>query len=50
MLDEYIQSGEVMESDWKCALKAVCEGDEQERDVVQGAAAGGGDRDSDDYY
>lgn len=52
VLDEYIQAGEVMESDWKCALKAVCDGDEQEREVVRGGAmsGGGGEGESDDYY
>ena len=50
VLDECIQAGEVMESDWRCALRSVCDGDEQEREMVRGGSTGNsGERDSDDY-
>lgn len=50
VLDEFIQAGEVMEPEWRCALRSVCDGDEQEREMVQSSATGyGGERDSDDY-
>ena len=49
VLDECIQAGEVMESDWRCALRSVCDGDEQEREMVQSSTGNSGERDSDDY-
>lgn len=34
VLDEYMCAGEVMEPNWRAALRAVCEADEGERDKL----------------